>query len=287
MEQRSAIWFETRKKFLGASDSPILMNVSPWKTPHDLFLDKTSPYVEVASQNPYMQRGLDLEPEALLEFEKQTDYLMTPKVLFSEKHIFMMASLDGLSIDGDVACEIKCPGEKDHLQACFGDIPEKYYPQLQHQMEVAGLDMIYYVSYRPEYELEPLVIKEVKRDQAYIDKLIEVERTFYEEHMLTGIPPENPKKMKKIESPIWLDIANEYRKMDTVETEAKKRKEELKDMMIQLSDSENACGNGIILQKIERKGIINYQNIPEIKQMDLEKYRKPGSSYWQVKESNE
>lgn len=284
MEQRSAEWHELRKKYIGASDAPCLMDVSPWKNKHELWLEKSSTDISIPVKNPYMQRGIDLEPEALRLFEKETGVLMSPKVVFSDNHIFMMASLDGLSIDGDVACEIKAPGEKDHLHAIYSGVPEKYYPQLQHQIEVTGLDMIYYVSYRPEYELEPLVIKEVKRDQPYIDKLVQVERKFYEEHMLTGIPPENPKKMKEIVSESWLSISEEYKHHDRQIKILEKRKEELRDYLVQIAQEENAFGNGITLTKIERKGIIPYANIPEVKQMDLEKYRKPSTSYWQIKE---
>jgi predicted phage-related endonuclease len=32
-----------RSKFLGGSDVAAIFGVSPWKTPYDLFLDKTTP----------------------------------------------------------------------------------------------------------------------------------------------------------------------------------------------------------------------------------------------------
>ena len=41
------------------------------------------------------------------------------------------------------------------------------------------------------------------------------------------------------------------------------------------------------MQKIERKGTIPYANIPEVKQMDLEKHRKPSTTFWQIKDSND
>lgn len=286
MQQRTKEWHELRKKFIGASDAAALLGVSPWKCAYDVFLEKSGSDTSVPVKNPWMQRGIDLESEALRLFEKEMGFLMSPKVLFSDRHKFMMASLDGLDIDGSHACEIKCPGEKDHEIALGNEIPEKYIPQLQHQIEVAGLEDIYYCSYRPEH-LTPIYILNVPRDQAYIDKLVEVERKFYEEHMLTGIPPENDRHVVRIDSEVWKSLTDEYRRLDRQEKESQKRKDEIRDFLVQIAQEENAQGNGIILQKVDRKGIIDYKNIPVLKTMDLEEFRKPGSSYWQVKESNE
>jgi putative phage-type endonuclease len=286
MEQRSAEWHAMRKKFIGASDASALLGVSPWKTAYDVFLEKCGTDIKEAPKNPYMQRGIDLEPEALRAFELATGFLMSPMVLFSPKYEWMMASLDGLSIYGDAACEIKCPGEKDHLHCIYIGIPEKYMPQLQHQIEVTGLDKIYYMSYRPDHAT-PISIREVLRDEVYIANLIKVEAAFYVDHMLTGIPPENDRQIKTIDSSAWKSLSDEYMRLDRQMKDNEKRKEEIKDLLLEISGAENAKGNGITLQKIERKGIIPYASIPEVKQMDLEKFRKPSTSFWQVKESNE
>jgi putative phage-type endonuclease len=283
MEQRSAAWHAMRKEFIGASDAPALMGVSPWKCAYDVFLEKSGTDIKEAPKNPYMQRGIDLEPEALRAFELATGFLMSPMVLFSPKYEFMMASLDGLSIDGDAAVEIKCPGEKDHLHCIYVGIPEKYMPQLQHQIEVTGLDKIYYMSYRPDHPT-PISIREVLRDEVYIANLIKVEAAFYVDHMLTGIPPSNDRQIKTIDSSAWKNLSEEYIRLDREIKENEKRKDEIKDLLLEISGAENAKGNGITLQKIERKGMINYQNIPELKTIDLEKFRKPSISFWQVRE---
>ena len=54
----------------------------------------------------------------------------------------MRASLDGISMDQEIL-EIKCPYkpnrlDSDHQKTKEGKIPEKYWPQLQHQLEVFG-----------------------------------------------------------------------------------------------------------------------------------------------------
>jgi putative phage-type endonuclease len=284
--QRSPEWFSWRQKHIGSSDSGVVLGVSPWKTPYELFVEKTSPFVEVSHMNVYMKRGADLEPQALREFEQETGYLMAPDVLEHPIHKWMAASLDGLEIDKRAALEIKCGGHKSHEMALEGVIPDYYIAQLQHQIEVTGLDKIYYYSYRPEHEIKSKII-EVYRDDEYISNLVQKESAFYLDHMLTGIPPENPKKLKIIETEQWKRLTDEYKKMEYQCKEAEKRKEEIKDMLLQISDAEPATGNGLSLQKVERKGNIPYASLPMLKGVNLEEYRKPGTSYWQVKEAND
>ncbi len=286
MEQRDKEWHELRKTKIGASDASSVLGVSKWKTAYELWEEKMGNGIKQPFTNVYMQRGIDLEPEALRAFENITGYLMSPEVLISPLNEFMMCSLDGLEIDSKAAVEIKAPGKKDHECALDGQVPEKYIPQLQHQISVTGLEMIYYFSYNPDHAQSNKILQ-VYRDQDYIDKMIEKEAHFYYEHMLKKIPPSNDHQIKTIESQQWKLLTDEYKKLDYQTRESEKRKDEIKDLLLQISELQSAQGNGIILQKIERKGIIDYKNIPVLKGLRLEEYRKPSSSYWQVKESND
>ncbi len=288
--QRSAEWHELRKTKIGGSDAAAVLGVSPWKTAYELWEEKTGKGIKQPFTNPYMQRGIDLETEALRAFENATRYLMRPMVLISPRNQFMMASLDGLELDGKAAVEIKCPGRKDHELALDGQIPSKYVPQLQHQISVTGLEKIYYCSYSPDH-VKQLYIKEVYRDEAYIADMIEKEKDFYFNHMLPGIAP--AQKIPEIDSEQWRNVTNELKKirlknkeMEKEVEENKKCEEDLKDLLLQMSGGQNAQGNGIILQKIERKGIIDYKNIPMLKGISLEEYRKSPSSSWRISEVN-
>ena len=286
-EQRTPEWLALRKTKVCATDSIILMGVAPsyWskKTAYDVWLDKQPNSPFELEDNFAMKRGRELEPEALKLFEYMTGYLMRPEVLISPRNEWQLASLDGLDIDGRAAVEIKCGGKKNHELALEGEIPKEYYPQLQHQIAVTGLAKIYYCSYSPDHE-KTIAIKEVYRDEAYIENMINIEREFYTNHMLTGIPPE--KKIPDIESEAWNILSDEYKRLSNRIDEDKKRQEEIKDLLLEISSGKNAQGNGISLQKIERKGIIDFKLIPEIKNVDLEKFRKPGSSFWKISEVN-
>lgn len=281
MEQRSEAWYKMRDEHIGASDSAPILGLSPFKNILQLYREKKG--LDKPYTNKAMQRGIELEETALRMFESETGYLMSPKVMISHKNPWQMASLDGLEIDGKAAVEIKCMKLENHQKALSGFIPDYYFSQVQHQIEVTGLDKIYYCSYHPNH-VEQIYIQEVYRDDAFILNMIEKEAEFYFNHLKINVPP---KTMQVIDSEIWCNLSSEYLRLDRQEKEASKRKDEIKDLLLQVSNMENAKGNGIVLTKVEKKGNIMYQNIPILKTMDLEEFRKSGTSYWQVKESSE
>lgn len=139
LKQDTDEWFNFRKNKLGASDAPIIMGISPWKTPYQLWQEKLG-FRSIPVMNEAMQRGKDLEPLALQSINLELGSEMIPLVFQHESLDFMTASLDGYDEKNKIACEIKCPRGSDHELALQGKIPEKYIPQLQHQMEVCELD---------------------------------------------------------------------------------------------------------------------------------------------------
>ena len=143
VEQSSPEWHALRKRKITATDAVILMKESPWKTPSNLYHEKISDRPPSAP-NERMQRGLDLEPIAREHFIRSSGVKVTPTVVVKD---WAMASLDGMSEDGNVILEIKCPGQKDHNIALSGHVPDHYRAQLQHQMYVTGLQETFYYSF--------------------------------------------------------------------------------------------------------------------------------------------
>lgn len=146
MEQRTVDWSEWRSAGLGSSDAPVIMGVSPWSTPYQLWEEKTG-RVKRDKSNWATQRGVDMEPRARgrIELDLGMDF---PALLFQHPQFpFMRASLDGWNQEHKIVLEIKCPGREDHAKASHGEIPEKYYPQLQEQLFVTGGTKAFYYSY--------------------------------------------------------------------------------------------------------------------------------------------
>lgn len=280
--QQTEEWLEFRKNKVGASDAPVIMEVSPWKTPFKLWQEKSG-IISGAIENEAMRRGKELESIARDCFVRQIGIEMSPKVVVSKAKDWMIASLDGINSNGDNIVEIKCPGYDDHH---FADVkkmvPEKYYPQLQHQMYVAEVDKAYYFSYVDDSNN---IILEIERDQKYIDKMIKKEKQFYE-CLINFIAPElTHKDFLCKDDPGFEAVAKEWKEVMMLlerEKELIKREEELRKTLIKMAGDQNCKGSGITMQKITRKGNVDYSKIEALKGIDLDQYRKPATEYWKI-----
>lgn len=277
LEQNTDAWLEFRKGKIGASDAPIVMGVSPWCTALQLWERK----LDIASdqtESYAMTRGKELEQQARWMFEEGKGMQFLPAVIQHKEHDFLIASLDGLSNCKKYALEIKCPGKEDHELALKGTLPPKYIPQLQHQLEVTGLDMIYYYSYDGKNN----ACIEVKRDQSYIDKMM-VELKKFHKCMVTCTPPElidcdynirNDDEWKFYVDR-WIEDKHNLACWEAREMQSRKE-------LIEASQSHNSKGFGVKVQKITRNGSVDYSQIKELQGVDLDQYRKPTSESWRI-----
>jgi putative phage-type endonuclease len=173
-EQGSDEWHNLRRSKITATDSICIMGLSPWTTIQELWEEKMQirPPKKI---NSAMQRGMILEPKARKLFEEKTGLLMVPDVRIHEQEQWLLASLDGISMDGKEILEIKCTNKKNHALAKTGQIPEYYYPQVQHQIFVCGVDRCHYCS----FDGTDIVVVLVYRDNNFIASMIKKEYAFY------------------------------------------------------------------------------------------------------------
>ena len=274
--QGTEAWHEFRRNHLGASDSVIVMGLSPWSNPLKLWREKTG----IGDERVYtdaMRRGNELEGEARAIFERDMKVTVLPLVYEHSSYSWMSASFDGISLDEKIVVEIKCPGVDDHVVAKRGNVPPKYFPQLQHQIEVAGVDSMYYMSYRHDLDYE---IIEVKRDQAYIDRMLDELKKFWN-LIETFTPPEDPyvdlseNAEWQQQEQLYIDACNQIQALELL-------KKELKDKMVEIGQRKPCKGKLVKLNRVYSKGRIEYSRIPEIAIIDLEKYRTPAIEFFRI-----
>jgi putative phage-type endonuclease len=267
-------WHALRKTKITATDACTIMGASHWKTRIQLYHEKLSP-TEHLTINERMQRGIDLEPIARDLFDMKAGLETYPKVIVKD---WAMASLDAMSICGKYIVEIKCPGEKDHSIALSGKVPDHYYPQLQHQLYVTGVQFAYYFS----FDGIDGAIVEVPRDDDYIEKMIIEEKKFYD-CLINKTPPE-PQEGDYIErsDDVWNQCVNAWKSVTDEIKSLEKQEEELRKQLIFLSGESNSKGAGISLCQVNRKGNVDYTKIPQLKGVDLEIYRKPSTNSWRI-----
>lgn len=273
-EQGSYQWLAVRKTKITATDAPIIMGVSIRKTPLQLYKDKLAP-VTFENPTPPMLRGINLEPIARDLYNMKTGFNMQPVVIVKD---WLMASLDGQDPDTGNILEIKCPGASDHDIALSGKVPDHYYPQLQHQMYLADVQMMDYFSFDG---VDGVIVK-VKRDDKYIEKMLIEEKNFFD-RLQNKIPPEATEKdFIERDDEIWNKCASKWQQVTQNLKELEKEEEELRKQLIFLSGESNAKGGGISLCLIRRKGFVDYSKIPQLKDLDLEIYRKPTTTSWRI-----
>lgn len=276
IEQQSKEWHELRKNRIGSSDAASIMGIG-FLTPYKLWRQKIG--LDPAPQKTnVMQRGLDLEPKARELFIELVGYNLKPTVVI-HKNDWMMASLDGIDEKGENIVEIKCPiKSNDHLIAQQGKVPDRYYPQLQHQLEVCNLDMSYYFSFDG---LDGVILK-VYRNDAYIKKMVKEEKQFWDCLQDLSPPSLCSKDYQSMNCKEWKEAAEEYVALDNESKKIEKRKDEIKKTLILLSNGQNSQGNGIKITRVVSRGTVDYKDIPELKTIDINKYRKNNIESWRI-----
>jgi putative phage-type endonuclease len=207
IKQNGKEWSAWRNKGLGASLAPVIMEVSPWSSPFELWTELTGMCAK-PDFNPFavaaMQRGHDLEPRAR---ELAEQLLGAPYPAISGEHDtleYIRASLDGYNAERNQLLEIKCPGKEDHGKALRGKVPDKYYPQLQQQFLVSGASSGVYFSW--DGVSETGVAVEVLPDYTYIQELTERLTAFWSRVQMCIPPDAKPGDVAKYVKRITADI---------------------------------------------------------------------------------
>ena len=269
-------WKAWRAMGLGASDSPIIMGISPYKTRFQLWLEKTG-QAQSSDGNWATRRGHELEPKARSQYELENNRDMPPAFLEHKEFPFIRASLDGYG--DNIVLEIKCPGAEDHALALAGKVPEKYFPQLQHQLLVTGARECHYYS----FDGEKGALVQVGHDLDYQGKLLEKLKEFWQ-LVQTNTPPELvDRDYKDVEDSAVKFMVMQWLSAKEAADSAKELQDELAaKITAQLKDHPRWRHAGVKIQYIKRKGNVDYKKIPELTGIDLDKYRGKSSSFWQL-----
>lgn len=295
MSERSE-WLKRRRLGIGSSDAPIVMNVSPWSTPLKLYNEKISTNEpEEDDSNGYAKNmGNMVEPKVRSLYEFSVDRNYPPMEVVNDECSFLRASLDGghQLPDGSFhsIIEIKLSGKEDFENSLKDIVPEKYMPQIQHQLMVTGAPVCYYLSYFYErgemnsIEYQNLAIVEVYPDIEYQKTLLAAEMDFWNNHVLKRVPP-NPSDKDFVTLKGQAKLVNKWKslvsKAAIIESEIKEIEEELKKLATESGHPRVKCA-GVKLSLVIRQGNVDYKKVPEIKGLDLEQYRAKSSSYWKL-----
>lgn len=182
-------WLEWRQKGLGGSDAAVVCGLSRYKSPIELWLEKTG-RVEPKEAGEAAYWGTVMEPIIRNEFEQRTGMIveLESSILQHSEYPFMLANLDGMIVDpiqGHCIFEAKTASSYK-LAEWESSIPEEYQLQVQHYMAVTGFIGSYVAvligGNQFHWQFMP-------RDEELIEMMIRLEAKFWRFVETDTMPP--------------------------------------------------------------------------------------------------
>ena len=268
LTQGSQAWLDYRRTMRNASETAAVLGVSPWCTPYQLWLLKTGrAETQVTAA---MQHGTDLEAAARSAYEAQTGNIMQPLVLQDGRY---SASLDGMTLEGDLILEIKCPykgqGSKLWQEVQAGYVPDHYAAQVQHQLMVSGAKLAHlYVFDGNEGLLRPI---------EPIDHAFARVRDGWDQFQVyldTDTPPPLTEADTVVrEDSDWEAAAAAFTSAKLAADLADQALATARESLLALAKHPKEQGSGVSVTRYWKAGAVNYKAVPELKGVNLEKYR--------------
>lgn len=106
-----------------------------------------------------MQRGIELEPAAILAYEVETGRLVRRSGFLAHPTLMAGCSPDGIIGNFAGLLEAKCPKSATHLDYLRGEVPGDYLKQCQHNLWISGAPWCDFVSYDPSFAPLGLALK--------------------------------------------------------------------------------------------------------------------------------
>ncbi|MCP4363337.1 MAG: hypothetical protein GY796_35505 [Chloroflexi bacterium] len=187
-------WLEDRRLGIGGSDIGAILGLSPYRTPLDVYLDKTGESKpEDLSDNQAVHWGITLEDTIAKEYAKREGVRVRRrnKQFIHPEHVWMRANIDR-SIDG-ARKVLECKTAGQYMSADWGpagtdQVPESYlvqvawymsilgYPHADLAVLIGGRDFRSY-QFQRDFELESMMVRRAK--------------SFWFSNVLARVPP-NP-----------------------------------------------------------------------------------------------
>lgn len=171
-------WLEARAIGIGGSDAAVIMGMNPYKSPYQLWLEKTGQAeAPDLSGNQYVYWGTKNESNIADWFQEETGKKVKRLgTLRSKEYPFMLANVDRTVVGENAGLEIKTAGVSQYRKWKDDEIPDAYYCQCLHYMAVTGAAYWYIAVLLGGNEAK---WKRIERNEEDIQHLIMAETDFW------------------------------------------------------------------------------------------------------------
>lgn len=171
-------WLEARAIGIGGSDAAVIMGMNPYKSPYQLWLEKTGQ--AEAPDLSHVQAvywGSKNEANIADWFQEETGKRVKRLgTLRSREYPFMLANVDRTVVGENAGLEIKTAGVSQYRKWKDDEIPDAYYCQCLHYMAVTGAAYWYIAVLLGGNEAK---WKRIERNEEDIQHLIMAETDFW------------------------------------------------------------------------------------------------------------
>lgn len=183
-----------RRHFLGGSDVAAILGISPWKTPLDLYLEKTQPRAEDDLSPDRMRvltRGQRMEPYVVELLSEETGLQVVRRnARYIDPELpFLAAEIDAEAETGE-NIEIKTVSPfkaREWGEQQSDEIPVHYTAQAMHGLMVTGRAVCVFGVLIGGDDFR---VYRVERDEETIAAIRAREAAFWRNHIEAGVPPE-------------------------------------------------------------------------------------------------
>lgn len=202
VEPNTLAWLDWRRHAgLGGSDAPGWTGLSPYTSPRDVYLSKTSDLI-TDEQTEAMQFGHLLEPVIIGEVARRHSnpdddrhrylgQIVPGAAVESTRHPHLFASFDALVIEADgIGYPLNAKNVSPYSRGSWDDaelgVPDHVAVQIYHEAIVAGVDHGYAAPFFGNRLPEPIRL-DVPPD--FAEWYVDAAPAWYEHHVVAGIEP--------------------------------------------------------------------------------------------------
>lgn len=183
-------WLQLRRRGIGGSDASVIMGKNPYRSILQLWEEKTGKLPVTDDGNEYTYWGNVMEPIIRKEFMNRTGLKVRQKhaMIIHKDYPYLFADVDGIVTDerGE-KCIFEAKTASQYKAEQWEDgVPEEYILQVQHYLEVCGMDKAYIAALIGGNKF---VFHTIYRDEELIRNLVSREKEFWEGCVLTGTEP--------------------------------------------------------------------------------------------------
>lgn len=188
LEMTRQEWLEERTRGIGGSDASIILGLNKYRTPFELWLEKTGQTNVEESQAEAAYFGNLLEEVVAKEFEIRSGKKVRRNNFMMQhpEYNFITANIDRKVVGEDAILECKTASAFLAKDWESEEIPAPYLVQVQHYLGVTGYKHAYIAVLIGG---QKFIWKDIERDEELIQMIFDAEVHFWNHHVLGNVPP--------------------------------------------------------------------------------------------------